>query len=96
GNVVRVASNDPMEQVGQVLEETGVRPDPDLFLSRCLVCNVPVEEGHVETVAQRVPAAVLDLKEIFHECPRCGRVYWEGTHAARIKRRLNAGGIPLG
>jgi uncharacterized protein with PIN domain len=90
-----VVSNDPVEQIREVLEETGVRPDPDLFLGRCLVCNVSVREVSTDEVAQRIPALVLDLHEVFHQCPTCGRIYWEGTHAERMKRRLDAGGISV-
>jgi uncharacterized protein len=72
----------------QVLEEAGIRPDPKLFLSRCLICNVPVREVQREDVAGKVPERILEKTEIFHECPACGRIYWEGSHAERIKKRL--------
>ena len=94
-DAVRVHSNDPLKQLKQVLGDVGVQPDPDLFLCRCLICNVPVSAIDPIAVGGRVPPDVLAITDRFNECPRCGRVYWEGTHSARIKRRLQSAGIEM-
>jgi len=83
-----VRGDDPSDQLRQVLEQAGIRPDPRLFLSRCLICNVPVREVQREDVAGKVPDRILEKTALFHECPECGRIYWEGSHADRIKKRL--------
>jgi uncharacterized protein len=83
-----VSGEDPSDQLRQVLEQAGIRPDPRLFLSRCLICNVPVREVQWEDVAGKVPDGVFQKSRSFHECPECGRIYWEGSHAERIKKRL--------
>ena len=57
-------------------------------LSRCLVCNVPVEDATADDVAGDVPEGVLDRHEGFRRCPRCGRVYWEGSHVEDMLARL--------
>jgi uncharacterized protein len=80
----------------QVLEQAGIRPDPRLFLSRCLICNVPVREVQREDVAGKVPEGVFQRSRTFHECPECGRIYWEGSHADRIKKRLEVLGEGFG
>lgn len=36
-----------------------------------------------------VPDEVLRRARRFHRCPSCGRVYWEGSHTARIRARLD-------
>lgn len=94
-SAIRVSSDDPLEQMKQVFEEVGVKPDPDLFLSRCLVCNEAVRAIGPDQVRDRVPPGVLAMTERFNECPRCGRIYWEGTHHARIKMRLDGAGIEM-
>ncbi len=83
-----VSGDDPHEQLKQVLEQGGVRPDPGLFLARCLICNVPVRDVKREDVAGKVPDGIFQRSESFHECPECGRIYWIGSHAERIKKRL--------
>jgi hypothetical protein len=82
------------DQLRQVLEQAGIRPNPRLFLSRCLICNVPVREVQREDVAGKVPDGAFQRSRSFHECPECGRIYWEGSHAERMKKRLqNLGSV---
>ncbi|MGO9570607.1 MAG: Mut7-C RNAse domain-containing protein [Desulfomonilaceae bacterium] len=83
-----VSGEDPSDQLRQVLDHAGIRPDPRFFLSRCLICNVPVREVQRQDVAGKVPDGVFQRSLNFHECPECGRIYWEGSHAERIKKRL--------
>jgi uncharacterized protein with PIN domain len=94
-DTIVVEDQDPVAQLKQVLEEAGISPDPELFLTRCLICNVPVEEIPRDKVAGRVPEQVFQKVTLFNECPTCGRIYWEGSHDQRIKKRLQKAGIDL-
>ncbi|MEJ2715888.1 MAG: Mut7-C RNAse domain-containing protein [Deltaproteobacteria bacterium] len=85
---VSITKIGPMDQLAEFLEQTGIDPNPARVLSRCLVCNVPVGETTRERAAGRVPDRVLRTSSSFNECPRCGRIYWEGTHGERIRKRL--------
>ena len=53
--------------------------------TRCRECNVPLEEVSREAVLDRLPERVRDLYHRFKRCPGCERVYWEGSHFARMK-----------
>jgi uncharacterized protein len=88
-----VEGSDPVEQLKQVLDAARVVPDPSLFLSRCLLCNVLVREIPNDKVRDRVPAGICEAVSVFNECPRCGRLYWEGSHADRIRLTLRKIGI---
>jgi hypothetical protein len=37
---------------------------------------------------EELPPRVREWREEFHKCPKCGGVYWEGTHTERIRARL--------
>ncbi|HTY23778.1 MAG TPA: Mut7-C RNAse domain-containing protein [Desulfomonilaceae bacterium] len=91
--VVTVTAKDPMQQLKQVLSELELRADPDRFFTRCVICNVPVIEIPRTQVVGRVPKMIIRMKSEFHECPKCGRIYWEGSHLGRIKRRLESSSI---
>lgn len=86
-NALHVPSDVLEEQILQVLSEV-----PGLLggepLSRCLVCNVPIEDATVDEARDRVPPGVLARTSEFWRCPRCGRVYWAGTHTEGMERRL--------
>lgn len=77
------------EQIAQVF-----RAMPSLMdgapLSRCLVCNVPVEGVGPDDVRGSVPEGVVQRHDEFWTCRRCGRVYWRGTHVADMLDRLES------
>jgi len=52
---------------------------------RCRECNTLLEDAPREAVLDRLPEKVRAFYDRFKRCPGCGRVYWEGTHFARMK-----------
>jgi uncharacterized protein with PIN domain len=84
------------EQVRQVLEELGIRPDPGRLLGRCLRCNVATEPISAEEARNRVPPWIARTQDEYRVCPACGRIYWPGTHVERMKRRLERMGVAQG
>lgn len=56
--------------------------------SRCLACNGLLEPASADTLAGRVPAALLARHNQFQRCPECEKVYWPGTHYERMRRLI--------
>jgi uncharacterized protein with PIN domain len=92
-NHILIRSNDVAEQVRQVLETLGVHPDPGRLLGRCLRCNQPLVAMDPEEARARVPPWVARTQQEFRLCPGCGRIYWPGTHASRMRERLEGMGL---
>jgi uncharacterized protein with PIN domain len=82
--VLLIAGDDPREQLRQVLAGTAEGAP----LTRCSLCNAPLEPAGAEDVKPRVPPFVFAHHDVFARCPSCGRIYWEGTHVDRIRRLL--------
>ncbi len=57
-------------------------------LSLCLKCNVRITELPVDQAENRVPEGIFKIHREFYECPRCRRVYWQGSHWKRMQQRL--------
>jgi uncharacterized protein with PIN domain len=74
------------EQLRQVVAELGLSSGREL--TRCLECNAELEPRPKDRVSDRVPPYVRATQSRFSECPRCGRVYWPGTHWERMRARL--------
>lgn len=55
---------------------------------RCRECNTPLTDATAEAIAQRVPPRIRAMYERYRMCPTCARVYWEGSHYARMKEML--------
>ncbi len=56
--------------------------------SRCLVCNVDLEEVPRSAVLDFLPPYVRQHHQRFWLCPCCRRVYWQGSHWRHIEERL--------
>jgi uncharacterized protein with PIN domain len=81
------------EQVRQVLEDLDIHPDPGRLLGRCLRCNAATEPMPAEDARAVVPPWVARTQQEYRACPVCGRIYWSGTHAERMRKRLEKMGI---
>lgn len=84
-----VRSDAPHTQVREVLQRFGL--DGALApLTRCLRCNEVLRPVDKADVARRLLPRTKRYYEEFWACPRCGRVYWEGSHAAHMRRTVRA------
>jgi hypothetical protein len=86
--VLVLQSERSSEQLRELAAVFPLRSAARLF-SRCSRCNSPLEETAAEAVAGKVPQRILAQRPLFQRCSACGRVYWEGSHAARIRRALD-------
>lgn len=80
-------SDDPLENLAAVDRELGLGWPRPLF-RRCLACNVAFEPAPPEEVEAHVPERVRRRETEFRRCPGCERIYWEGSHTRRMRRRL--------
>jgi uncharacterized protein with PIN domain len=56
--------------------------------TRCLRCNSVLGAASPEAIAELAPPRVRARHDEFSFCARCGRLYWKGTHHARMRRLL--------
>ncbi len=89
GDVIITAEH-RLQQLAEVLQQTGIVPDEALFFSRCILCNERVIPVPRDEVVAKIPDSIFRGGGPFHVCPKCGRVYWEGSHIRRVKTRLRA------
>jgi len=79
-----ITSDRIREQLDQVLAsfdpKSAIHP-----LTRCAVCNEPLTSIKKKDVMNRVPDYVHEKYSSFLECPKCGRIYWQGTHIRKMK-----------
>jgi hypothetical protein len=73
------------EQLGQVVARFGVPPRIGRL---CLRCNLAIEPTEKAEVRAEIPAFVWQAHERFARCHGCLRIYWEGTHYARMMEVL--------
>ena len=83
-----IESQDPAEQVRQVVDAFELQVNRDAFLSRCILCNRGTLAISKEEARPKVPPYVFRTQERFARCPECGRIYWRATHVDEMIRWL--------
>ena len=82
-----VRSDDWQDQVVQVLDEyrlwDEIRPN-----TRCLACNLPLKPLGRESARNLVSPYIGEHAASFAVCGGCGRVFWQGTHAGDMERKI--------
>lgn len=83
----------PEEQLRELFARLTLAPLARPF-TLCLHCNLPLRPVARHEVLARLPAAVRAQHAEFTSCDACGRVFWKGSHHARMQAML-AGAIRL-
>ena len=82
-----VRALDPALQLKEVVARFGLADHANPF-TLCLRCNFALAAVEKVDVLARLPETVARTHERFHQCAGCGRIYWEGSHYARMGAAL--------
>jgi uncharacterized protein with PIN domain len=92
GQVVRgrfVRSDRPAEQLREVVERFALAATARPF-TRCIRCGERLEAVGREQVLDRLEPLTRRYYHEFARCPGCARVYWQGSHHARMARLVGS------
>jgi uncharacterized protein len=90
---LEITSESPLEQLSTVIDACALQPPTELF-TRCLLCNAVLDELPRDEARSLLPPKSRDLPGPTRRCPSCGRVYWLGSHARRMRETLRRA-LPL-
>lgn len=85
GRFIRAES--PVAQMREVFDLFGVTALRRAF-SRCLQCNTVLEPVSKQDILPRLEPLTIRYVDAFSICCRCDKIYWEGSHVARMQRML--------
>jgi len=85
---VFIHSNDPFDQLKEVISGVGLSPHDIRPFSRCLLCNETTEPVNKDAVRHLVPDFVWESHERFCRCRLCQKIYWSGSHTERGMARI--------
>lgn len=74
-------------QLQQVVRMFALDPVSFTF-TRCVACNLPLQNVTCSIVAGCVPPDVLSHETVFWRCDQCGRTFWRGSHVTTSLIRL--------
>jgi hypothetical protein len=76
------------EQLNEVIKNLNLDTETNLF-SRCSLCNTEIIEIEKSSIIHLIPEETAKSFDEFYQCPKCGKIYWNGSHVARIIKILN-------
>lgn len=78
-----VRSHKPHDQLREISRRFALRSQFMPF-RRCMDCNGPLCSVTKEEVADQLPPHTRETKNEFSRCQHCGKVFWRGSHYARM------------
>ncbi|MGY2114159.1 Mut7-C RNAse domain-containing protein [Nocardia gipuzkoensis] len=86
---VYIRSDQPVEQVVEVIRRLDLAACLAPF-TRCLRCGGAVAAVAKAEVEDRLEPLTRRYYDTFRQCHACGRVYWQGSHQARLAETVAA------
>jgi len=86
--IVKIKSDFVAQQIKQVIVELKLKPKQKDMFTRCVICNIELEEIAKSRVKKKVPEYVYQTQKDFVACPQCKKVYWQGTHWGNARKYL--------
>ncbi|OMB81823.1 Mut7-C RNAse domain-containing protein [Mycolicibacterium conceptionense] len=83
-----VHSQQPEEQTLEVLRRLDLRRQAKPF-TRCVRCNGQLAAVAKEQVIDQLEPLTRRYYDEFSQCPKCGRIYWAGSHFEKLSRLVD-------
>jgi uncharacterized protein with PIN domain len=75
-------------QVKELLQKKVISLKEGVAFSRCLLCNLPLDEIPRDEAEGKVPDYILYQQKTFSRCPQCLKIYWQGSHQDHMQRKI--------
>jgi uncharacterized protein with PIN domain len=75
-------------QLAETLKKLNLSPSEQEMFTRCIICNEELVAVEKDKIKEKVPAYVFKTQEDFIRCPKCQRIYWQGTHWGNVRHCL--------
>ncbi|HAS17882.1 MAG TPA: hypothetical protein DCR39_08385 [Nitrospiraceae bacterium] len=86
-NFLFISHDHTIDQLKQVVYELRLS-QPDNPFSRCVVCNTAITTYSKEYACRTVPEYVCNTQDVFGYCQECKKIYWKGTHYAKMLKTI--------
>jgi len=88
-NAFYVEGETEEERLAELSKRFKIELEIHMETSRCPKCNTKVKPMAKEKVDGKVEKNTFQNYNEFWECPKCGKIYWQGAHWTKIKKTLD-------
>lgn len=86
--MLKIDSDFVDKQIKQLMHMLKLKPKSEDMFSRCVICNMELDQAAKTKIKNKVPEYIYQTQEDFMLCPKCKRVYWQGTHWGNVREYL--------
>jgi uncharacterized protein with PIN domain len=86
--IIRIGEDKPLLQLRELIQKEVISLNEENLLSRCLLCNIPIEEIRRGEAEGKVPDFIFYQQKEFFRCPQCLRIYWQGSHQENMQKKV--------
>ena len=86
--IIRITAETLKAQIPQITKALKIKLDSQRMFTRCILCNEALTDIEKEKVRDWVPEYVFKTQNDFVRCPKCNRIYWQGTHWGNVASTL--------
>lgn len=79
---------DEAEKLAKLAKKFGFKLEVNTTRSRCPKCNTRIISIRKEEIASEIEETTYKRYNDFWRCPKCGQIYWQGSHWIRIREVL--------
>jgi uncharacterized protein with PIN domain len=88
-HIVQVMEVKSSLQLRELLQKKVISLKERAPFSRCLLCNLPLDEIPRDEAEGKVPDYILYQQKTFSRCPQCLRIYWQGSHQDHMLTKVD-------
>ncbi len=86
--IITLTEDNPSRQLEEVAQKAPLSLDDEMLFNRCLLCNEPLIEIPRKEAEGKVPDFIFNQQKDFHRCPKCQRIYWQGSHLDNMAKKV--------
>ncbi len=86
--IITITEDKPFRQLKEVVQKGRLSLDEEKLYTRCLLCNDPIDAIPREEAEGKVPDFIFSQQRDFYRCPKCRRIYWQGSHLGNMAKKV--------
>ena len=87
--IIRIMEDKPPLQLRELVQKKVISLNEKNLFSRCLLCNISLLEISREEAEGKVPDFIFYQQKEFFRCPKCLRIYWQGSHQTHMQKKVD-------
>ena len=87
-HIIKITENKPSLQLKELIQNKVISLNEELLFSRCLLCNILLDEIPREESEGKVPDFIFYQRKNFFRCPQCLKIYWQGSHLENMQKKI--------